>query len=538
MGSGPFGTTYFTLTGFHGAHVFGGVIMLGVDPLPRHGRPVLGAAPRRGRGGVAVLALRRRRLDPALLDPVLPVAGGTRMHPMRQPAERRRHRHRLHRGRGGLRARSRAAGLPHRVGRGDDARRARRRDVAHGVRPDRRLVEGLRPARGLMEALWHSILDLLSKVVIPDWGELIALLPARARRARRSSGSRSTIRRFATVGPARRAPARLTPIAPPTSTCRGRRTRRSSPRPAPPRCSGAWSSAATRSSSAATVLVADAPLLGRARRSATTTTPRIAETLPAVVHAGPPPGVHMPGPSFRPLLGALGTTALMAGLVVGGWVLAAGAIILVVHARRLAGGRDARSTSRPRRRTGPGTSRTSRRRGWPRGLLQGAAVICRPRGPRPDRRDPARRARTAPAGPGGSPAPSGGRSARPAQRSRSSPRTSPSTRTASRSRRTRRSRSCSTNQDPPASSTTSTSGPPDKTTVIQNQEVVNGGASATYSYDALAGRRVRLHLLDPSHPADDRDAHRQVGGRPRLLGSIRAAGPSSSPSRWRPSRPR
>lgn len=30
MGSGPFGTTYFTLTGFHGAHVFGGVIMLGV----------------------------------------------------------------------------------------------------------------------------------------------------------------------------------------------------------------------------------------------------------------------------------------------------------------------------------------------------------------------------------------------------------------------------------------------------------------------------------------------------------------------------
>ena len=30
MGSGQFGTTYFTLTGFHGAHVFGGVIMLGV----------------------------------------------------------------------------------------------------------------------------------------------------------------------------------------------------------------------------------------------------------------------------------------------------------------------------------------------------------------------------------------------------------------------------------------------------------------------------------------------------------------------------
>ena len=30
MSSGTYGTTYFTLTGFHGAHVFAGVIMLGV----------------------------------------------------------------------------------------------------------------------------------------------------------------------------------------------------------------------------------------------------------------------------------------------------------------------------------------------------------------------------------------------------------------------------------------------------------------------------------------------------------------------------
>ena len=28
--AGPFGTTYYTLTGFHGAHVLGGVIMLSV----------------------------------------------------------------------------------------------------------------------------------------------------------------------------------------------------------------------------------------------------------------------------------------------------------------------------------------------------------------------------------------------------------------------------------------------------------------------------------------------------------------------------
>src|SRR4029078_3051156 len=40
-----------------------------------------------------------------------------------------------------------------------------------------------------------------------------------------------------------------------------------------------------------------------------------------VVHEGPPPGVHLPGPSFRPILGAIGTGMLMLGLVFGGWLL-------------------------------------------------------------------------------------------------------------------------------------------------------------------------------------------------------------------------
>ena len=38
----------------------------------------------------------------------------------------------------------------------------------------------------------------------------------------------------------------------------------------------------------------------------------------------------MPGPSFRPFLGALGTAVLMLGLVFGGWVLAAGVITLIL----------------------------------------------------------------------------------------------------------------------------------------------------------------------------------------------------------------
>ncbi len=53
-------------------------------------------------------------------------------------------------------------------------------------------------------------------------------------------------------------------------------------------------------------------------------------TLPAIVHAGPPPGVHMPGPSYRPFLGAFGMFALFLGLVFGGLLLAVGVIALVV----------------------------------------------------------------------------------------------------------------------------------------------------------------------------------------------------------------
>lgn len=52
--------------------------------------------------------------------------------------------------------------------------------------------------------------------------------------------------------------------------------------------------------------------------------------LPEVPHTGPPPGVHMPGPSFLPFLAALGAALLFLGLVFGGWILAAGVIALIL----------------------------------------------------------------------------------------------------------------------------------------------------------------------------------------------------------------
>jgi plastocyanin len=46
--------------------------------------------------------------------------------------------------------------------------------------------------------------------------------------------------------------------------------------------------------------------------------------------AVPPPGVHVPPPTFRPLLVAVAMTILVAGLVIGGWALIAGAAAIVV----------------------------------------------------------------------------------------------------------------------------------------------------------------------------------------------------------------
>ncbi|MBI2776972.1 MAG: cupredoxin domain-containing protein [Chloroflexi bacterium] len=182
-----------------------------------------------------------------------------------------------------------------------------------------------------MEALWRSILDLLSKIITPDWGELISLLPV-ALAGLVILWFALTVRGWATVGPARRAPSRLTPIAPPDLHMPG-------PSYAPIfAAAGAaallWGLVVGGTALLVGVTILVLALLYWGREAIrdydqATHAAEHAGMLPAVVHAGPPPGVHMPGPSFRPFLGAAGTTALMAGLVFGGWVLAAGVILLV-----------------------------------------------------------------------------------------------------------------------------------------------------------------------------------------------------------------
>lgn len=179
-----------------------------------------------------------------------------------------------------------------------------------------------------MQELWKSILALLSQIVTPDWGQLIKLIPV---------GLFGlvllffviTIRAYATAGPTRRAPARLTPIAPPSIHMPG-------PSYAPILAAIGvgglgWGLVVGGTALWIGLVILILTLLywGReAIRDFDRATH--VETLPAVIHPGPPPGVHMPGPSFRPVLGALGTASLLAGLVFGGWLLAAGLIIFVM----------------------------------------------------------------------------------------------------------------------------------------------------------------------------------------------------------------
>lgn len=179
-----------------------------------------------------------------------------------------------------------------------------------------------------MQALWNSILELLSRVVTPDWGELIALIPV-ALLGVVVLFFVVTARRYATAGPTRRAPARLTPIAPPDIHMPGPSY---SPVLAAIGVAGLmWGLVVGGNALWIGVVILVLSLLYWGREAIRDFDHAThVEALPAVVHPGPPPGVHLPGPSFRPVLGAIGTAALLAGLVFGGWLLGAGLIIFVM----------------------------------------------------------------------------------------------------------------------------------------------------------------------------------------------------------------
>jgi len=181
----------------------------------------------------------------------------------------------------------------------------------------------------MLDDLWNGFLELTAQFVIPDWGAVVGLLPILVLFLIVAVLSRVFLSLWR-AQPARRGKARIQPLTPPDIHMPG-------PSFAPIIASiGAFMLLLGLVFGGLLLVVGAIGLivgllywLREAMRVYEHDTGAATTSLPAVVHAGPPPGVHMPGPSYRPFLGALGAAMLMLGLVFGEWVLAVGVIALI-----------------------------------------------------------------------------------------------------------------------------------------------------------------------------------------------------------------
>jgi plastocyanin len=179
-----------------------------------------------------------------------------------------------------------------------------------------------------LQELWTQILDLLGKLVIPDWGALIALLPVFLLLLV-IGWLLFLLRASRKLGPRQRGPGPQ-PRVPPSGV--------HAPGPSfAPIFTGVGAALVFFG----LVFGGAALILGLAGlaltllywlREAMNDYDHVegSNILPVVIeHEGPPPGVHVPGPTFLPIVTAVAAAILFAGLVVGGWVLLAAIVCLV-----------------------------------------------------------------------------------------------------------------------------------------------------------------------------------------------------------------
>jgi plastocyanin len=169
-----------------------------------------------------------------------------------------------------------------------------------------------------MQELWDKILDFLAKIVIPDWGALVCIIPL-VLAGLVGVYLAWVVWRYATAGPRVRAIPPASPHPPPG-------VHAPAPSFAPIILAGG-----TLALFGGMVIGEFVPIaLGLTAlslgllywgREAIADYLHVEQVtipaLPVPAHAGPPPGVHEPAPSFRPFLGAYATLILFAGLVAG-----------------------------------------------------------------------------------------------------------------------------------------------------------------------------------------------------------------------------
>ena len=180
-----------------------------------------------------------------------------------------------------------------------------------------------------MSDLFDRLLEALNPLILPDWGALIGLLPV-GLAVLVVLWLIFTVRKFATAGPTRRGKRRVQPRPPEGIHLPG---------PSFSPILGAFGVFLLLAGlvTGGAILLAGVGALVLALlywgREALADFDHVTHAeRPVVVasHAGPPPGVHMPGPSFRPILVSLALGLLFLGLVFGGLILAVGIVAMIV----------------------------------------------------------------------------------------------------------------------------------------------------------------------------------------------------------------
>ncbi|HEX7948773.1 MAG TPA: cytochrome c oxidase subunit 4 [Candidatus Limnocylindrales bacterium] len=183
----------------------------------------------------------------------------------------------------------------------------------------------------MLEQLWNGFLGLTSQLVIPDWGRLVSLALPVGTTVLVVLLMTRTVLQVATAPAARRGKRRVTPTTPEGIHMPG-------PSLAPIFAAfgafllflGLVFGGIALVLGAIALAVTLLYWLAEGLRIYDHDIAPTATVLPAVVHDGPPAGVHVPGPSWRPIVAALGTALLFLGLVFGEWLLAVGVIALIL----------------------------------------------------------------------------------------------------------------------------------------------------------------------------------------------------------------